>query len=113
MGGLISGYGIGLTLRYGSSNRWNGYFGDVFYRQEPGILAVGKLALWVNIAVYGVCALLFDLRVVIYSLIYTAVQSLFIDKAHLQNINTQVLIFIKHRGGMNWPGPLWRRWEGV
>lgn len=97
VGGLISGYGIGLTLRYGSSNGGTDILG-MYFTARNRHFSVGKLALWVNIAVYGVCALLFDLRVVIYSLIYTAVQSLFIDKAHLQNINTQVLIFIKHRG---------------
>ncbi|MFQ7302972.1 MAG: YitT family protein, partial [Beduini sp.] len=46
-------------------------------------------------AVYSTCALLFDLQVAIYSIIYSAVYSIVVDKIHLQNINSSVMIFTK------------------
>ena len=41
------------------------------------------------------CALLFDIKVVIYCIIYSAASSLALDKTHTQNISTEVFIFTK------------------
>ncbi len=95
VGGIISGYGVGLTLRSGSSNGGLDILGLYFTTHKQNF-SVGKLAIVVNLFVYGACALLFDVSIVIYSLLFTAIQSFAMDKAHLQNINTEVLIFIKH-----------------
>ena len=48
-----------------------------------------------NVVLYGICAVLFDLPTVIYSVIYMVFVSLFIDRAHQQGISDQVLIFTK------------------
>ena len=56
---------------------------------------MGRLALFVNLLIYAACALLFDITVVIYCVIYTAVSTLIMDRTHTQNISTQVIIFTK------------------
>lgn len=94
IGGLCSGFGIGLVLRSGCSGggldivglyctlRWRGF-------------SVGRLSLMVNALVFGVCLLLFDATIVVYSLIFTCVQTFSMDRLHLQNINVEVLVFTK------------------
>ena len=51
-----------------------------------------------NIFVYAICLFLFNVEIVVYSLIYTTVLSLAIDRVHIQNINTSVMIFTKKLG---------------
>ena len=41
-----------------------------------------------NIFVYAICLFLFNIELVIYSLIYTTVLAMAIDRVHFQNINT-------------------------
>ena len=59
---------------------------------------------------------MFNIEIVVYSLIYATVFSLTVDKVHIQNINTSVMIFTKKlgiskaimeqtgRGVTNWDG---------
>ncbi len=77
---------------------------------------MGKIGMLMNVGVYGICLLMFDVEIVVYSLIYTTVLSLTIDRIHIQNINTSVMIFTKQpgvakaimeetgRGVTNWKG---------
>lgn len=115
IGGLISGVGTGLILRGGSSGGGQDIIGILCAKKYPGF-SVGKIGIIMNIGVYGVCMMLFDMEVVIYSLIYATVVSLAIDKIHIQNINMSVMIFTKKlgiakaimeetgRGVTNWEG---------
>lgn len=115
IGGLISGVGTGLILRGGSSGGGQDIIGILCAKKYPGF-SVGKIGIIMNIGVYGICMLLFDMEVVIYSLIYATVVSLAIDKIHIQNINMSVMIFTKKlgiakaimeetgRGVTNWEG---------
>ena len=56
---------------------------------------MGKLNLVINLLIYASCALLFDIKVVIYCIIYAAVNTLMVDKTHTQNIRTAVIIITK------------------
>lgn len=94
IGGIVCGVGIGFTLRAGGSGGGIDILGVYFTMKHPGI-SVGKLGIGVNAFVYGVCALLFELPVAIYSILYTACMALSMDKVHYQNINTSVMIFTK------------------
>ena len=51
-----------------------------------------------NFFVYAICLFLFNIEIVIYSLIYATVLSIAIDRVHIQNINTSVMIFTKKAG---------------
>lgn len=97
IGGLVSGFGAGIILRTGASGGEQDILGIYFAKKYPGF-SVGKITLIVNSFVYGCCAILFDLEIVVYSLLYTVVMSFIIDKVHIQNINAAVLILSKKPG---------------
>ncbi len=94
IGGILAGAGTGITLKYGASGGGQDILGVYFAYRKPNF-SVGKMGLIINICVYAVCAILFDIKVVIYSVIYTAILSLVTDKIHVQNIVAKVEIFTK------------------
>ena len=115
IGGILAGIGVGIILRAGSSGGGQDILGIYFAKYFPGY-SVGRITILVNGFVYGCCAVLFDLEVVVYSLIYTIVMSVVIDRMHSQNINDVVIILTKkpnleefviykmHRGITIWRG---------
>lgn len=94
IGGIIAGAGVGTALRFGGSGGGLDILG-LYYTKKYQDFSVGKMALFVNIVIYSVCMFLFDIKVVIYSVIYSAVCSIMVDKTHIQNICTEVYIFTK------------------
>lgn len=94
IGGIITGAGIGITLRAGGSGGGIDILG-VYFTKKYKNFSVGKLGLIINTVIYGICAMLFELPVAIYSVIYTTFFSLIVDKIHHQNINTTAMIFTK------------------
>lgn len=115
IGGIIAGTGSGMILRGGSSGGGQDILGIYFSKRFPGF-SVGKVSIIINFFVYGVCLLLFNIEIVIYSLIYGVVYSIACDRVHIQNINMSVMIFTKKlgiskaiieqtgRGVTNWDG---------
>jgi uncharacterized membrane-anchored protein YitT (DUF2179 family) len=115
IGGIISGIGAGMVLRGRSSGGGQDILGLCCAKLFPGF-SVGKLSILMNILVYGICLFLFNIEIVIYSLIFATVQAIAIDRVHIQNINTSVMIFTKKlgisraimeemgRGVTNWDG---------
>lgn len=96
IGGLVAGWGVGLTLRAGASGGGQDILG-VYYTKKLKNFSVGKMTLIVNFMVYGVCAFLFDISIVIYSVIYTSILSFVTDKTHSQNICMEVSIYTKKK----------------
>ena len=90
----IGGAGIGIALQSGGSSGGMDILG-VYYTKRRQDFSVGRLSLTVNLFIYLACALLFDITVVIYCVIYTAVSTLIMDRTHSQNISTEVFIFTK------------------
>ena len=115
IGGLIAGTGTGLVLRGRSSGGGQDILGIYFSKKFPGF-SVGKVSIIINCFVYGICLLMFNIEIVIYSLIYGVVYSIACDRVHIQNINMSVMIFTKKlgisqaiieqmgRGVTNWDG---------
>lgn len=115
IGGIVCGLGSGLVLRGRSSAGGQDIIGLCCAKKFPNF-SVGKVTIIMNIFVYGVCMFLFDIQIVIYSLIYATVLSVAVDRVHIQNINTSVMIFTKKvgiskaimeqtgRGVTNWDG---------
>ena len=85
VGSLITGSVLGLVLRCGSSS------GGL------DIIGVGQLYIIVNAVQFVAYAMLFDLRVVIYSMISTFLSSFALDHFHFQNINVEVKIITKRK----------------
>lgn len=94
IGGILSGYGIGLALRAGGSTGGHDIIG-VYLSKNHANFKVGRISFVVNCIVYSICALLFDIHVFIYSVIYATFSAMIIDKLHYQNIMVSVMIFTK------------------
>ena len=54
-----------------------------------------------NVFIYGVCLFIFNVEVVIYSLIYTTILAVFLDRMFIQNINVQVMICVTKNPGIS------------
>lgn len=94
VGGIVSGAGVGIILRMGSSGGGMDVVGVLLTKWKRDF-SVGKINLLVNLALYGTCLFLFDVEIVVYSVIYAAVYSVAIDKVHIQNINVEVNVISK------------------
>lgn len=94
VGGIVSGVGIGIVLRTGASSGGMDVIGVLLTRWKRDF-SVGKVNLLVNLILYGACLFLFDMGVVIYSVIYASVYSVAMDKMHTQNINVEVNVITK------------------
>lgn len=94
VGGIISGAGVGLILRMGSSGGGMDVVGVMVTKWKKDF-SVGKINLLVNLVLYGSCLFLFDVEIVVYSIIYAAVYSVAMDKIHIQNINVEVNVITK------------------
>ncbi len=97
IGGIVCGLGSGLVLRGRSSAGGQDIIGLCCAKKFPNF-SVGKVTIIMNIFVYGICMFLFDIEIVIYSLIYATVLSVAVDRVHIQNINMSVMIFTKKTG---------------
>lgn len=96
VGGLIGGVGIGLCLREGGSGGGFDILG-MYYALKTKGGSVGRVTLALNAMIYLVCAFLFDIETAIYSVLYTTVFTLALDRFHTQNIATQVMVFSKNK----------------
>ncbi len=116
VGGLVVGTGVGMVLRGRSSGGGQDIVGVVCTKKYPGF-SVGKITIMMNAVIYAVCLLMFDIEIVVYSLIYTTVLAMACDNMHIQNINISAMIFTKKDGIdqaiMTEMGRGVTKWEGV
>lgn len=116
VGGVIAGGGTGLVLLGGHSGGGQEMLGMYLTREFPRV-SVGTIGLILNLFVYSICLFLFDVEIVVYSLIYAVVFAIVCDKVHMQNININVLVFTKKTGVdtvvMEKTGRGVTKWEGV
>lgn len=98
LGGIVCGVSNGLVLRQGACGGGFDIVGMLMIKRR-GDASVGKLSLIVNLSFFLLCGYFFDLKVVIYSLIFTAVYSFALDKVHSQNITVEAKI-ITHDTGL-------------
>lgn len=97
VGGVIGGVGSGMILRGGSSTGGSDIIGMCMAKTHPNS-TVGGINVVVNLFVYAICLFVFNVQVAVYSFIYTAIRSNFMDRMHAQNITTEVLIVTKVNG---------------
>ena len=96
IGGIIVGVGTGVSLQSGGCSGGIDILG-MYFTKKYSDFSVGKLSLLVNLVIYATCAVLFDIKVVIYCVIYAAVNMLMVDRTHTQNIRTAVIIITKEK----------------
>lgn len=97
IGGVVAGTGAGMVLRAGSSQGGQDIIGVIVSVLNPNY-SVGKISIMINIGIYIICLFLFNIEIVAYSLIYTTILAMSLDRVHIQNINMQVMIFTKKPG---------------
>lgn len=94
LGGLIGGVGVGMILSSGASTGGTDIVGLALAKKNNHF-SVGKLGLIINVFIYSIAGLRYGLEIMIYSIIYSAVDNLMIDKLHEQNICSTAFIFCK------------------
>ncbi len=94
VGGLLGGTGLGIVLSCGASTGGTDIIGFIFAKKNNE-LSVGKLGLMINIVTFTVAGIMYGLPTMIYSIMYSFVDSLTIDKMHEQNICSTAFIFCK------------------
>ena len=94
IGGIVAGGGVGITLRMGCTTGGVDLLGILITRKKKDF-SVGKINLIVNGILYGTSLFLFDIEIVIYSLVFAAVYAFSMDKVHIQNINVEAKIVTK------------------
>lgn len=94
VGGIIAGAGTGIMLRMGSSGGGMDVIGVLLTKWKQDF-SVGRVNLFVNLALYATCLILFEREIVVFCIIYSAVNSVAMDRIHTQNINVEVTVITK------------------
>ncbi len=94
VGGVVSGFGVGLTLREGASGGGTDIIGVLMSKNYPTV-SVGKISAVINVVILIVIGCYYDLNVAAYSLVFSIVASLVMDKVHYQNIALSVIVISK------------------
>ena len=91
-GALLCGVGVGFALR--SSGCCGGI--DIacmcLVKKHPDF-KTGRLSLCFNAVLFSICLFLFDLKTMMYSIVFVAILYTVADRFHDQNINVAALIF--------------------
>ncbi len=94
VGGVITGCGIGLVLRAGATLGGFDLVSLTIIRKRHEY-SVGRLGLYVNMVVYGLCMILLNVPTAIYSLVFSFICTTTIDRVHLQNKDAEVTVYTK------------------
>ena len=94
VGGLLGGAGLGIILSCGASTGGSDIIGLVMAKKNNE-LSVGKLGLVLNVFIFSITGIIYGLETMIYSIVYSFVDSLTLDKMHEQNICSTAFIFCK------------------
>lgn len=96
IGGYISGFGTGLTLKMGSSSGGTNIIGLYCIKKDLPF-SVGGIALMINITLYVVCMIVFNVETALYSMVFAFVSSIALDRTYSQSINVQAIIITKEK----------------
>ncbi|MFV0379929.1 MAG: YitT family protein [Anaerorhabdus sp.] len=96
IGGILSGIGTGLILTNGSASGGLDIVG-VYLTMKLKAIKVGQMQLVVNIFIYAICAIVYNIEIALYSVIYQAILSFVMDKVYFQNIEVSAMIFTKNQ----------------
>ncbi len=96
IGGILCGFGIGLSLRSGGSSGGVDIIGMYFAKKST--YSVGTISMIFNVFVYAAAFVIIrDVEKIIYTLIFAAISMVALDRMHIQNINSEVIIISKHK----------------
>lgn len=96
VGGLIAGYGAGITLRHGGSGGGTDIIGMLSINKKSSF-SVGRVCMMIGAVVYVYCLIFYELNTVVYSAIYTIIYSMTIDRTHHQIIKSNIFVISKSK----------------
>lgn len=91
IGGVLSGLGVGITLRAGGSGGGTDIVG-MYFSKKNAQFSVGKIGVLINLVIYAIAALRNDLNVAAYSMLFSIVSGMMVDRVHEQNIKVSAFI---------------------
>lgn len=94
IGGMLSGFGVGVTLRAGGSGGGLDIVGMYCVKEHPDF-GVGKVSIMINLIIYSIAAYRYDLSVAAYSTVFCVASGIMVDRVHDQNINLTAVIVTK------------------
>ena len=97
VGGMGSGVGAGLLLRAGTSQGGQDIIGVCLAKTHPNF-KVGVIGIIISLFIYTICLFIYDIPTVLYSIVFSVVTGICIDKVHTQNIKQECMIFTKKAG---------------
>lgn len=96
IGGALSGWGVGMTLRAGGSGGGTDIVGMYCAKNYPEF-GVGKLSVMINLCIYLIAAVRYDLEVAAYSMVFSIMSGIMVDRVHDQNIKVSAFIVTKNK----------------
>ncbi len=96
LGGIICGFGVGLSLRAGGSSGGVDILGVLISLRKPDF-GVGRVSLFISMIVYAYALFTGPPVILVYSVIFTLIYSLIVDKVHYQNVKISVMVISKNK----------------
>ena len=94
VGGILGGIGVGMILSSGASTGGTDILGLAIAKKYNNF-SVGKIGLLVNFIIYSVAGIRYGIEIAIYSIIYSVVDNVLVDRMHEQNVCSTAFIFCK------------------
>ena len=94
LGGVLCGFGCGLAISVGASTGGVDIIGMILTNKYRKI-TVGNFCIAFNVVIYGVCGIIGGIETMIYSILYSVFESIVLDKMHIRNISSTMMIFSK------------------
>lgn len=95
IGGFACGIGISMILNIGGSAGGLDILG-IYMALHFKNFSVGKMTLIINSVLFLICAVLFDIPTAIYSIVNTFVFTTVLDKRHVKNLESTLMIFTEN-----------------
>ena len=92
---MLCGLGLGMILSTGSSTGGTDIIGIIINKKIDKV-SVGNVGFMFNIIVYFITGLNYGIETMIYSIIFSAFDTMTLDKNHTQNIKSETIIFTKN-----------------
>ena len=96
IGGIVCGFGVGLSLRAGGSSGGVDILGVLITLKNPDY-SVGRVSLIISLIVYAYALFTSPPVILVYSVIFTMIYSLVVDRVHYQNVKISVMVVSKNQ----------------
>lgn len=96
IGGTVVGIGVAQILSATGSTGGTDIIA-IILTDKYNNFSVGRFSFLFNVCVFGISGILYGVPIMIYSIMYSVVENISIDKLHEQNISTCVTIFTKNK----------------